>query len=136
MRLKLTHLGLLLCLGGVSTAEEVRTMKGPQFTLATYRVELDKQVEFIGLLKGCESTMREEGLITTSPILRMRSNADPTLILEIFQWVDSGAFERAQENRAVLDWWGKYEKTWMEGGFGMNTFPEASQPWAQFQTIH
>lgn len=106
-----------------------------QFTTATYRVAVEKQEEFLQLLKGAEETMRAEGLITERPVFRMRSLEDPELLLEIFEWVDSEAFGRAQENPRVLSWWGKFEATWKEGGFGLSRFPEADRPWAQFESI-
>ncbi len=106
-----------------------------QYTTATYRVVVEKQEEFVELLKGAEDTMRREGLITTREAIRMRSLAEPELILEIFEWVDSTAFERAQKNPHILEWWGKFEATWEEGGFNLSQFPEAGQPWAQFETV-
>ncbi len=106
-----------------------------QYTTATYRVAVEKQDAFIELLRGAERTMREEGLITPKPVFRMRSRAESELLLEIFEWVDSGAFERAQQNPRILEWWQKFEATWKEGGFGLSRFPEAEQPWAQLEAI-
>ncbi len=106
-----------------------------QFTTATYRVEVDKQNDFLDLLRGAEATMRTEGLITARPIFRMRSLTDPELILEIFEWVDAEAFGRAQQDPKILEWWGKYEATWKAGGFGLCEFPEAQQPWARYEAL-
>ena len=106
-----------------------------RYTTATYRVAEEKQEKFVELLKGAERSMRREGLITTREVLRMRSLAEPELLLVVFEWVDSTAFERAQQNSHILEWWGKFEATWKEGGFGLAQFPEAGQPWAQFETI-
>jgi hypothetical protein len=127
---------VVLCFGGVSTGEETKAVNdSPQYTIAAYRVAVENQPAFIELLKGAEVTMRQQSLITDSPIFRMRSREDPTRILEIFQWSDPEAFERAQQNPEILKWWGQYEEIWAEGGFGLNQFPEAAQPWAQFETI-
>ncbi len=116
---------------------EKKTMKtdSRQYTTATYRVAIEKQGEFVELLKGAEDSMRREDLITAREVLRMRSLAEPELLLEIFEWVDSKAFERAQQNPRILEWWGRFKATWKGGGFGLSQFPEAGQPWAQFETI-
>ncbi len=106
-----------------------------QYTLATYRVAKEKQEDFVALLKGAEMEMREVGLITSRPVIRMRSLADQQLLLEVFEWVDSNAFERAQRDPRIVAWWQKYEATWLEGGFGLGQFPEAAQAWAQFEPI-
>lgn len=106
-----------------------------RFTTATYRVAVEKQDQFLALLKGAEQEMRELGLITNRPIIRMRSLEDRRLLLEIFEWSDSTAFERAQKEPRILVWWGKFEALWEEGGFGLSKFPEAQQPWARFEPI-
>lgn len=65
----------------------------------------------------------------------MRSNVNPKMIVEVFEWADDKAFDRAQDNPAVLNMWGQYESLWEQGGFGVDQIPEASQPWAQFASI-
>ena len=104
-----------------------------RLTTATYRVAVKDQDAFLKLLKDAEQTMREVGLITNRPIIRMRSLEDPELLLEIFEWADSGAFERAQKDPRILEHWGQFEALWKSGGFGLKTFPEAERPWAQFE---
>ena len=103
-----------------------------RIVVATYRVAKERQPEFLDLLKGCESTMHKEGLITERKFVRMRSIEDPEIIIEVFEWVDSGAFERAQKNERVLAWWGRYESLWKDGGFEMTAVPEAGVRWAQY----
>ena len=97
---------------------------------------MEKQEAFVELLKGAEAAMREAELITGTPIVRMRSLKNPELLLEVFEWVDSGAFGRARNDPRILEWWGKFEATWEEGGFGLSCFPEADLPWAQFQSMN
>jgi hypothetical protein len=109
--------------------------KPGQIVTATYKVALKNQAAFLKLLHGCEATMRSEGLITTRPVTRMRSKVDPTMLVEILEWVDDTAFGRAQKNPRVLQWWGKYEALWERGGFGMSEIPETKQPWAQYQAL-
>ncbi len=106
-----------------------------RFTTATYRVAVERQKTFLQLLKGAEEEMRQTELITDRAALRMRSMEDLTLLLEIFEWADSGAFERAQKDPRILEWWGKFEAIWEEGGFGLSRFPETNLPWAQFEPI-
>jgi quinol monooxygenase YgiN len=106
-----------------------------QFVTATYQVAPNRQADFLKLLHGCEATMRSEDLITERPVIRMRSEVDPTMLVEILEWVDATAFDRAQENPLVLAWWGKYEALWERGGFGMGEVPESHQPWAQYQAL-
>ena len=107
----------------------------PRIVTATYKVEPAKQAAFVRLLTGCEQTMRDESLVTGRAFLRMRSVSDPSLIVELFEWADLQAFDRAQENPKVLAWWGQYEAMWLEGGFGMNVIPETSVPWAQYEPL-
>lgn len=106
-----------------------------QFVAATYQVPESSQAAFLELQRGCETAMREQGLITERAIMRMRSLEDPELLLEMFEWVDEGAFGRAIENAKVQAFWGQYEDLWKEGGFGLERFPEAKLPWAQFAAI-
>ena len=126
---------MALALPIVAEEKETQVTDTRQFTTATYRVAMQNQEAFLELLKGCEGTMRELGLISDRPAIRMRSLADPELLLEIFEWADAEAFGRTQKEPRVLEWWGKYEATWIRGGFGLTEFPEASQSWAQFKTI-
>ncbi len=102
---------------------------------ATYRVATDRQAEFLVLARGCEETMRSEALITDRQFIRMRSIEDPEILVEVFEWVDATAFDRAQENPRVLAWWGQYESVWKDGGFGMNAVPESAMPWAQYVPV-
>ena len=120
-----------------STTHNRGTMHPPtgQIVTATYQVAPERQADFLELLHGCEATMRSEGLITTRPIIRMRSKADPAMLVEIMEWVDDTAFDRAQKNPLVLQWWGQYEALWERGGFGMGDIPESKQPWAQYQAL-
>lgn len=123
---------LVLVLVGCTMHTETDTRR---FVTATYEVPVDRQSEFLALLKKCEQQMRQEGLITSRPAIRMQSKAEPQLILEIFEWADDGAFERAQQTPAVLEYWGKYERLWTSGGFGMSRFPETNENWAQYPTL-
>ena len=107
----------------------------PQFVTATYEVSLKNRAQFLALMKEAEAVMRAEGLITERPAYRMASKAKPELILEIFEWVDETAFERAQKNPKVLAMWGQFETVWKRGGFGVNELPEASVPWAEFTSL-
>ncbi len=107
-----------------------------QFVTATYQVKEDKQDGFINLMKQAETIMREEKLISSNPVFRMRSLTNPELLIEIFEWIDAQAFERAQQNPKVLSIWGQFQASWIDGGFGLIRFPESNQPWAQFSSIH
>lgn len=107
----------------------------PKFVIATYEVVEQNQKEFISLLKETELIMRQDKLITSKSIFRMQSIINPKIIIEVFEWVDSKSFDQAQNNPAILSMWGKYESLWEKGGFGVNQVPEASQSWAQFNSI-
>ena len=106
-----------------------------QFVTATYQVPVEKQSEFIHLLREAETVMRAEGLITSWRAIRMRSKKDPEFILEILQWADNKAFQRAQNTPAVLKLWGQFEALWKEGGFGVARLPEVNDRFAQYDTI-
>lgn len=137
--LKAQAIGCLLglALGAVlaGNAEEQEMSDSRRITTATYSISDDRQPTFLELLRGAEATMREIGLITDRPVIRMRSLADPRFLVEIFEWSDAGAFERAQKDPRILEWWGKFEPTWEAGGFGLSELPEAAQPWAQFAPV-
>lgn len=128
---------LVLSLAGCSTTNKNLCMDQTRSRIvtATYRVSTERQAEFVELLQRCESTLREEGLVTGRSFLRMRSLEDPEALIELFEWVDEEAFGRAQENPRVLAWWGQFEEVWKEGGFGVSAIPESNMPWAQYQPI-
>lgn len=102
---------------------------------ATYRVTVDQHPEFLERLKSCEETLRSEGFVTSREFLRMSSILDPEVIVEIFEWVDAKAFERAQKNPAIIKCWKHLEEVWKDGGFGLALVPESTQFWAQYATI-
>lgn len=106
-----------------------------QFVTAAYKVDVEKQSEFIKELKKTEDCLRKEGLITANKAYRMASLVDPSLILEIFEWVSVDSFDKAQRNPSVLARWGVLESLWMDGGFGVSMFPESKMHWAQFKSI-
>ena len=110
-------------------------MSDGQLVTATYRVALERQADFLELMRTCERVMLDEGLITRRPFIRMRSKVDPTILIEIFEWLDATSFGKAQQNASVLEMWRNYEAAWLEGGFGLDQVPEASQPWAQFDPV-
>jgi len=119
-------------LGQISKESAVKS----RFVTTTYQVAVENQTQFVALLVEAEKVMRAENLITSGPILRMRSIANPKLIMEVYEWVDDKAFDRAQNTPSLLAVWGKFESVWEDGGFGVNRFPESSQPWAQYEAIH
>lgn len=125
-----------LLVGCATTGKEPVMSEAPgRIVTATYRVAVERQPEFLELLRGCEATMRQEGLVTGRTFVRMRSAVDPELLVELFEWVDATAFDRAQENPRVLQWWGQYEAAWKDGGFGLDQVPEAAMPWAQYEPV-
>lgn len=128
---------LALTLVGCTTTKTYLSMDQAQHRIvtATYRVSTDRQAEFIQLLRQCEHTLREERLVTDRSFLRMRSLADPEALIELFEWVDEEAFDRAQQNPRVLAWWGQFEGLWKEGGFAVSAIPESNSPWAQYESI-
>ena len=104
--------------------------------LATYRVKIENSPRFLKLLKQCELVMRQEGLITSRAILRIKSQLDKEVIVEIFEWKTAQSFQEAQKNNLVLQQWKAYEELWIEGGFGLNKIPESELPWAKFELIN
>ncbi len=108
---------------------------GP-FVTATYEVPNELHDEFIVALKGAETTLRAEGLITEFPAIRMRSRGNENLILEVFQWTDDTSFGKAQQMPSVLEHWGGLEKLWSDGGFGLGRFPESKEFWAQYDVMN
>ncbi len=105
------------------------------FITATYEVELDKQDEFMDVLKACELLMREEGFITARRTIWMQSKDDPKMIVEIFELVDETSFDSAQDNAQLMAYWTRLTELWIRGGFGVNEFPEAAKPWAMYRSL-
>lgn len=129
--MKSLFLTLLFCLSSVSFANSET-----YYVTSTYQVPSENQVKFLEALKNTETTLREEGLITDMIAIRMKSKTNPELILEIFEWKNSKSFDLAQQNPKVLAHWSELEKLWVDGGFGLQRFPEAGEYWAQYISIH
>jgi len=119
-----------------STTMDMKPTKNGPFVTATYDVPVERQEEFLIALIAAEDAMREAGLITAWPAVRMRSRAEPSLLLEVFQWCDDASFEEAQRTPAGREQGGLRETLWTSGGFGVERFPEAQEPWAQFAPLH
>ncbi len=106
-----------------------------QYVTATYRVKQENQDAFKKLMQEAEEVMRAEQLITSQPVFRMQSLINPEYIIEVFEWVDEEAFNKAMQNPQVLSIWGQYQNIWEDGGFGMQQIPESAESWAQYLSI-
>ena len=125
----------LLLTSCVAPMQSPPTPDGP-FVVATYDVPPERHPEFLAVLQKAERVMRSEGLISPWPAIRMRSQATPSMILEVFQWTGGDSFEKAQRHPLVLEQWQTLEVLWTTGGFGLDQIPESHQPWARFDSLH
>lgn len=72
--------------------------------IALYKPRKGQQDALDALVRGHEPALREAGLVTDRPFVRMRSEADGT-ILEIFEWTSSEAAQAAHAHETVGPLW-------------------------------
>ena len=107
-----------------------------QFMLACYQVDEAHQGEFLAELEDTERSMRDENLITDTPVLRMRSKGNPEYLLEIIEWTDHSAYESVMDNARIQEHWTRLQSMWKSGGLGVCSLPEGDSPWALLDAIH
>jgi quinol monooxygenase YgiN len=74
-----------------------------EIVMAAYKAKPGKEIELEALIKSHVPTLLELGLITNRPALTIKSK-DGTYI-EIMEWVDVEASEKAHEHPAVAKIW-------------------------------
>lgn len=82
-------------------------MTEPTTVLCTYRVQPEREVEFLNAIKGHWPKLRELGLATPEPavIYRGEDARGRPFVVEIFTWSSSDAVERAHAHPEVLALW-------------------------------
>lgn len=75
--------------------------------VCSYRVKPGSEVAFEQLLQSHQPTLRRLGLITDRPTHVLRRGDDPSgsVYVEVFEWVDLEAADRAAEAPAVIAVW-------------------------------
>jgi hypothetical protein len=71
--------------------------------VCTYRVLVEREPQFVELLRRHWVTLHDLGFVTDEQSLVLRQLEEPTYV-EIFTWVDGG-FDRAHEHPDVLAIW-------------------------------
>ncbi|MEM7333111.1 MAG: hypothetical protein AAF490_13560 [Chloroflexota bacterium] len=111
-------------------------MSNSQYMLASYQIDEHHKQKFLDELVATELAYRDEGLITTQPIIRMASKKNPEFIVEIIEFVSEQAVADVMENEHVQKHWVKLAGMWKKGDFPLEQIPEGTIPWALMDAIH
>ena len=102
-----------------------------QIVIAAYKPKAGKQDALIELTKTHVQRLKKEGLVTDREPVIMEA-ADGTVI-EVFEWLSSGAIQKAHSNPEVLKMWEEYGEVC--DYVPLNTLNEASLMFAGFKPI-
>ncbi|MBL7714227.1 MAG: hypothetical protein JNL01_02095 [Bdellovibrionales bacterium] len=106
-------------------------MSKPEMVIAMYRPKEGKQAELEALVKKHFPTLKQYGLSTHKESFIGRSS-DGT-ILEIFEWVNQAAAEKAHDHPAVAKIW---EAMAMVCDFTtLSQIPESSKRFPHFSSV-
>ncbi len=75
--------------------------------IATYRPKPGKEAQLAACVAEHLPVLRRQGLVTERPSIAMRS-ADGT-VLEVFEWKDRAAVDRAHADPVVQALWGRFD---------------------------
>jgi hypothetical protein len=102
-------------------------MSTPVTSIAHYRVKPGHEDEFLAILDGHGSTLRELGLVTDREVevyVGAEKGIDGPLVIEVFDWVDEDASARAHTHPQVSKVWESMGPLCEErGGRPMFEFP-------------
>ena len=101
-------------------------MSRPETVICTYRVKPGHEAAFTKLLEQHWPTLRERGLATDRRPQHFAGADDDgrPLFVEIFEWVDGEAPEKAHHDEAVMAVWGPMDElTEARGGRPNMEFP-------------
>ncbi|MBL8694221.1 MAG: hypothetical protein JNJ88_09010 [Planctomycetes bacterium] len=108
-------------------------MSKPQTVLAVYRFKSTATPARIRkLLTDHARVLLQQKLRTQRPAWVLRSTIDPRIVMEIFEWADETAAERAHHNSAVMEIWGRFGELCDEVGMKLSRLPEAKAPFPHF----
>jgi len=102
-----------------------------QFTIAAYRPKPGKTGELMDLVREHHGVLRRAGLVTERRPYVMRA-ADGTLV-EVFEWTETGASDRAHGIPAVQALWARFNEACEY--VGLAGLAEAQNLFASFEAV-
>jgi quinol monooxygenase YgiN len=99
--------------------------------IASYKPKRGKEAAFPELLRQHIPTQRAEGLVSDRPTYLMHAR-DGTII-EVFEWLSSGAKQQAHQSDAVMHLWKQFSD--LADITSLDTVTESHQPFAAFETL-
>jgi quinol monooxygenase YgiN len=102
-----------------------------RIVIVAYKPKPGKAEELKQLTKTHVPRLRQEGLVTNREPIIMEAT-DGTVI-EIFEWVDAAAIERAHQNKMVHQLWAEYAEVC--DYLNLNSLAEAANMFAEFSAI-
>lgn len=111
---------------GSEIGSERGSETGPETVICLYRVRAGSEKRFVELLARHWPTLRDLGLVTEEPARHFRGEEHDgaPLFVEIFDWVDARAAQRAHEHPEVMAIWEPMDGlTEMRGGRPNMEFP-------------
>ncbi len=111
-------------------------MSEPQTVLAVYRFKKSTSADDVrALLRDHARALLETKLRTKREPWVVQSLADPRFVIEVFEWVDPGAAERAHTTPAIQEIWGRFAALAEDVGIQLADVPEGKQRFAHFRTL-
>ncbi len=108
----------------------------PRIVIAPYKVPKKNQEAFIKLLVRKRNYYLKHGYVTTRMPILMRSNKNPKILIDIFEWMSSVTELQAHRDTNVRKIWRKMEALWSDGGMFLETLPEAHLPFPEFEPLN
>jgi quinol monooxygenase YgiN len=103
----------------------------PRILIAAFKPKPNREVELLQVIADRLPLLRKLGLATDRPNITMRA-ADGT-ILDVSEWVDQAAIDRAHELPEVHALWRRYEACCEY--VNLDTLAEAHHPFATFDAV-
>ena len=76
--------------------------------IAAYRPRPGREQELLGVVREHVPALRRQGLVTERAPLVLR--AEDGTLLELFEWKNDAAVEKAHHDPVVRELWGRFEK--------------------------
>lgn len=99
--------------------------------IAMYRPKPGKDAQLLECVRSHLPVLRQQNLITSRESIVMRS--ENGTILEVFEWLDQAAIDRAHHDPEVGKLWARFNEACEYGR--MNELPEATQIFPGFEPV-
>ena len=99
--------------------------------IACYRPKVGKEADLLAVVKDHLPILRSQNLVTDRAPITGRAK-DGTIV-EVFEWISAEAVQRAHQNPAVLEMWGRFGAACDCVNFG--GLPEAAEMFPHFEPV-